>query len=178
MIYTCARPGSRAVGAALRARPIFIMAAFVFVEAVVRPGGVLVATLRRPDVLNAVNLRLAEEVLALADALATPHGPSEPGRDTRGADRPLAGSADVAAAAAGGAVRAVVVTGAGRAFSAGRDLTESRTHTPRDADRFQDLVRATTDRWAAVPVPTIAAIHGACMGWVGAAAHGEGGAPP
>lgn len=64
-------------------------------------GGALRLTLDRPDVLNALSLELLEE---LADALRGPAAAPE--------------------------VRAVLITGAGRAFCAGADLAD----TPVDAD--------------------------------------------
>jgi len=113
---------------------------------VVAAPGVWVATLNRPHVLNAVGIRLAQEVVELGRALAELATAASP-RDED-------------------AVRAVVLVGSGRAFSTGRDLKESKTHTPEQADLFQDLVRQSTDIWEAMPVPTIAAVHGPCYGWV------------
>lgn len=63
--------------------------------AVARRSGVLTVTLARPDVLNSVNARMAEELKAVLDE-----------------------------AAADGAVRAVLLTATGRAFCAGQDLAE------------------------------------------------------
>lgn len=57
------------------------------------------------------------------------------------------------------AAKALVVTGAGRMFCAGADLKE----TPKPPG-WLDLLRRTLDDLAALPVPTIAAINGACMG--------------
>ena len=59
----------------------------------------------------------------------------------------------------------MVLFGKGRAFCTGRDLKESKTHTEADRAEFQHLVRDACDRWAEVPMPTIAAIHGFCFGW-------------
>lgn len=61
---------------------------------------------------------------------------------------------EVAAAGA----RAVVLTGAGDQFCAGADLTEL------EDVRFTEALRSMLDDLAALPVPTIAAISGACMG--------------
>ena len=62
-------------------------------------------------------------------------------------------------------VRAVVVTGAGRAFSAGADITElDRMTTPHDFARF---VRSLTDcfgRLARLALPTVAAVEGLALG--------------
>lgn len=98
--------------------------------------GVARLTLHRPEARNAFNTPLME---AMRAAMA------EVGR-RRG-------------------VRALVVTGAGEAFSAGRDLKESARHTPEQAARFMAL----GERWSAAlrefPVPTIAAVNGPAFGW-------------
>lgn len=68
----------------------------------------------------------------------------------------------VAAIAADTAIRAVVVRGEGRAFSAGADL-EAMTPLLTDPVRFTaflDRWHAAYDALAACPVPTIAAVHG------------------
>jgi enoyl-CoA hydratase/carnithine racemase len=85
-------------------------------------------------------------------------------------DRPDAGNAlstqlarDIAGAVAEVRARpvakALVITGAGRMFCAGADLKE----TPKPPG-WLDLLRRTFDEVADLPVPTIAAINGACMG--------------
>ena len=70
-------------------------------------GGVLSVTLNRPDVLNSFNLAMAEALLA---ALRTAHEDD--------------------------AIRAVLITGAGRAFCAGQDLAEV---LPRAGGAMPDL---------------------------------------
>jgi enoyl-CoA hydratase/carnithine racemase len=97
-------------------------------------GPACVITLRREAKLNALSTALEG---ALDDALTTP---------------------------AVRAARAVVITGGERAFSAGADVSEMR-----DLDRaaILDYYRATGgvyERVAALPVPTIAAIAGWCLG--------------
>ena len=64
-----------------------------------------------------------------------------------------------------GAVRCVVFTGTGRAFSTGRDLKESAAHTPEDARRYLELAYSSANAFATLPMPTIAAINGPCFGW-------------
>ncbi len=62
-------------------------------------------------------------------------------------------------------LRAIVITGAGRSFSAGADITE--LDTLRDGDDFGRFVQRLTDaydRLAACPVPSIAAINGIAFG--------------
>lgn len=116
--------------------------------------GVLMLTLNRPDQLNAFNLTMAGELEQAFRAVRSDHG-----------------------------VRAVVVTGAGRAFCAGMDLTtegnvfgldESAAPTPHalrhhltDAP-FQDGVRDTGGKVTLAiyecDKPVIAAINGAAVG--------------
>ncbi len=98
--------------------------------------GLAVVRLRRPESLNAVNFRMAQEFVDLARALA--EAPD---------------------------VRVVVLTGEGRAFSTGRDLKESAAHTQERADQYQRHVMATTTLWESLPMPTIAAVNGHAFGW-------------
>jgi enoyl-CoA hydratase/carnithine racemase len=99
-----------------------------------REGPVAVLTLNRPEKLNALSTAVER---ALGEALA---------------------SEDVAGA------RAAVLVGAGRAFSAGADVTEM---TGQDPASIVEYYRATGDvyeRVAAAPVPVVGAIHGYCLG--------------
>lgn len=60
--------------------------------------------------------------------------------------------------------RALVLTGEGRAFSAGADVTEFHG---RDVDAILAYYRdtgAVYERFARLPIPTFAAIHGYCLG--------------
>jgi enoyl-CoA hydratase/carnithine racemase len=102
---------------------------------VAREDGVATVTLNRPERLNAWTTALE---LAYADALA------DLARDPE--------------------VRAVVVTGAGRGYSAGWDMEELRgvgATGERDDDSAQSIaVTATLD----FPKPLIAAINGSCAG--------------
>ena len=65
-----------------------------------------------------------------------------------------------------GSVKAVVVTGAGgRAFAAGTDMTQFRAfETAEDAQAYEDRIAAVLTAVETCPLPTIAAIHGACTG--------------
>jgi enoyl-CoA hydratase/carnithine racemase len=63
-------------------------------------------------------------------------------------------------------VRAIVVSGAGRAFSSGFDLKAQMENRPQGAKVWRevlDLDFDTTMRFWNSPKPTIAAVHGACM---------------
>lgn len=116
--------------------------------------GVATLTLNRPDALNAFDLQMARELLEVFTTEALDD-----------------------------AVRAVVVTGAGRAFCAGMDLSaegnvfgldESLDPTPEslrarfDDPEYADGVRDTGGRVTlaihALPKPVIAAINGAAVG--------------
>ena len=99
-----------------------------------REGGVAVLTLHRPEKLNALSTALEVE---LAEAVA--------GDDVAGAN-------------------AIVVKGEGRAFSAGADVTEMGKQTPSDILGYYRTVGEIYERFADLRQPTIAAIHGYCLG--------------
>ena len=91
--------------------------------------GVLALVLDRPGKLNAIDAPLARALLAALDAAAR--------------DR---------------AVRVVVLRGAGRAFCAGRDVSEAPT--PEILALVQDVARALV----ALPQPVVSAVHGWVVG--------------
>jgi enoyl-CoA hydratase len=95
--------------------------------------GVGLVTLDRPDKLNAISIRMRDEI-----------------------------SACLAAWRADPAVRAVVFTGAGRAFSAGFELDEFK-----DPALHAEILRSSSryhrDVWS-FPKPTIAAVNGLAVG--------------
>jgi len=99
-----------------------------------RDGAVLTITLNRPEVLNAFNAAMHE---ALAAAL-------KEGRDPE--------------------VRAVVVTGAGRAFCVGQDLTEFREAPGDIGDRLRAGYHPNVLAIRALEKPVIAAVNGAAAG--------------
>jgi enoyl-CoA hydratase/carnithine racemase len=101
---------------------------------VVREGEVAVLRLNRPEKLNAIS---SEVERALHDALA-----SESVR----------------------ASSAVVVAGNGRAFSAGADISEFEGRSPEDVLRYYRETGGVYEELAALPQPTIAAVHGYCLG--------------
>jgi len=97
---------------------------------------VALLTLDRPDRLNAIGSDTVAELLAHLEVI---EGDEE--------------------------LRAIVITGAGRAFSAGADITE--LETLRDGADFGRFVSLLTDAYArlqASPVPSIAAINGMAFG--------------
>jgi 2-(1,2-epoxy-1,2-dihydrophenyl)acetyl-CoA isomerase len=99
-----------------------------------RDGAVLTITLNRPDVLNAFNTEMHG---ALAAAL----------RDARD-----------------GGVRAVVITGAGRGFCVGQDLTEFREAPGDIGSRLRDNYHPNIRAIRALEKPVIAAVNGAAAG--------------
>ena len=70
----------------------------------------------------------------------------------------------VAELAADASVRAVVVTGAGRAFVAGADIAELQRMTALEAEAFSRLGHDTFAALEALAVPVIAAVNGFALG--------------
>jgi len=99
-----------------------------------RDGGVLTITLNRPDVLNAFNASMHQ---ALGEALAEAEDTS---------------------------VRAVVLTGAGRGFCVGQDLTEFREAAGDIGSRLRDTYHPNILAIRALEKPVIAAVNGAAAG--------------
>src|SRR5436190_22751529 len=97
--------------------------------------GVATLTLNRPQAANALSLEL---VGALGHAFSRVR-----------ADQ---------------SVRAVILTGAGKAFCAGADLKERRTMTLEETRSFLRLLNSVVDAIAAFPRPVIASINGAAFG--------------
>jgi len=71
-----------------------------------------------------------------------------------------------------GSVRAMVLSGAGgKAFAAGTDMTQFRGfETSQDALDYEQQIDDVLDAVERCPIPTIAAIHGACTGGGGSIA--------
>jgi len=99
-----------------------------------RDGGVLTITLNRPDVLNAFNADLHR---ALAAAL----------KDARSED-----------------VRAVVITGAGRGFCVGQDLTEFRGAAGDIGERLRGNYHPNILALRALEKPVLASVNGPAAG--------------
>ncbi len=101
---------------------------------VARDGGVLTITLNRPDVLNAFDRAMHE---ALAAALKEARDP---------------------------AVRAVLLTGAGRGFCVGQDLNELRGADGDVAERLRSTFNPNVTALRALEKPVIAAVNGPAAG--------------
>ncbi len=100
-----------------------------------RDGPIALLTLNRPERLNALSSALEEE---LAAAIASP-----PVREAR----------------------ALIIRGAGeRAFSAGADTTELEVATPESALAYYEYTGDVYEQLARLPLPSIAQIHGWCVG--------------
>jgi enoyl-CoA hydratase/carnithine racemase len=105
--------------------------------AIDRRGAVVRLTLNRPERANALNQTMLGEINAALDALE------------RDAD-----------------VRALIVTGAGAAFSSGFDLKEQMERRPTGHDAWRPILRKDFDtvmRFWHFPRPTIAAVRGPCL---------------
>lgn len=97
-------------------------------------GDVCLLKLRRPAKLNAISAAMERE---LAKALTS--------NELRSS-------------------RAVVLAGEGRAFSAGADVAELRDATPASIVAYYSDTGDVYERFAALPQPTVVAIHGHCIG--------------
>ena len=104
-----------------------------------RADGIAILTLNRPDKLNALDYGTIDRLMALLDAIE---------------DDP--------------AVRAIILTGTGRAFSAGADITEFADSVRRGVEpALKEFVRRgqrLTRRVEAYPKPIIAAVNGLAFG--------------
>jgi enoyl-CoA hydratase/carnithine racemase len=95
---------------------------------------VLLVTLNRPEVLNAMNMEMS---IAMHELLTRLHYDAD-------------------------WVRCVVLTGAGRAFSAGGDLKVRNTQTVRDWTIQHEISERSVELRMESPVPWIAAVNGIC----------------
>jgi enoyl-CoA hydratase len=96
---------------------------------------VAVLTLDRPKALNALDGAILEALLARCGELASNDD-----------------------------VRAVVLTGEGRAFAAGADIAEMRAMSAGEAEAFSQLGHRVGLALESLPVPTIAAVNGYALG--------------
>jgi len=100
-----------------------------------KANGVAVIRLNRPKVLNAMNKRMWTDLeAALDDALDDP------------------------------AIKAVVITGEGRAFSTGADLKESKTRSLAEYRDYLERLQEVSRKIIRFEKPTIAAINGYALG--------------
>ena len=102
------------------------------------PRGVATVTLNRPAVNNAYNGEVIQALIDGCDALA--------------ADQ---------------SVRVVIIRGNGKHFQAGADLAWLEAISHMDAGANLDTSRQTAlamRRWNEIPKPTVALVHGACVG--------------
>jgi 2-(1,2-epoxy-1,2-dihydrophenyl)acetyl-CoA isomerase len=97
-------------------------------------GGVAELVLNRPDKMNAMNLAMVHDIAESLDAV-----------EQAGA-------------------RALLVRGEGRAFCSGRDLDDADPLHEDGEAVLRDVFNPLIERMAGVAVPTIAAVHGACLG--------------
>jgi enoyl-CoA hydratase/carnithine racemase len=102
-----------------------------------RADAIATVTLNRPDRLNALDRAMWQRLAAI-----------------------------VAGIAGDGAVRCVILRGAGPAFGAGADVAEfaSERDTPAKAAAYAEIMGAALRGLRDCPVPTVAQIHGACAG--------------
>ena len=107
-----------------------------------REGAAATIELNRPDMLNAWNAQLGHDLLAAVTAVAEDD-----------------------------AVRAVVLTGAGRAFSAGADLRDLSGREERTPEGVPNVRRVLTERYHPIittirtmPKPVLAAVNGPAVG--------------
>jgi 2-(1,2-epoxy-1,2-dihydrophenyl)acetyl-CoA isomerase len=107
-----------------------------------RDGAAATIELNRPETLNAWNAQLGHDLLAA-----------------------------ITAAAEDDDVRAVVITGAGRAFSAGADLRDLSTREERTPEGHPDVRKVLTERYHPIittirtmPKPVLAAVNGPAVG--------------
>lgn len=98
-------------------------------------GGVAWVTLNRPGQLNAYNMAMRDDLFQVLSAI---HDDCE--------------------------IRAMVLTGAGKAFSTGGDLSEFGSAPSPTIARWVRFRRDVWGRMRALPIPTVAAIHGFTVG--------------
>lgn len=105
----------------------------------IRPDGVALIRLNRPSQQNALSTALKSDLLDVLEKVAVDEG-----------------------------VRAVVLTGAGAAFSVGQDLGELNQALAADPSRAADTVEKhynpITLLLATMPKPVVAAVNGTCVG--------------
>jgi enoyl-CoA hydratase len=102
-----------------------------------RDGHVAILTLNRPERLNAISQAMLAELRAACDAVEADDG-----------------------------IRALVLTGAGKAFSAGFDLQDQAAKTPQGHDEWRPVLRRDFEgvmRFWTLGKPTISAVSGPAL---------------
>src|SRR5882724_1728959 len=109
---------------------------------ILRKGGAAKVELNRPETMNAWNRQFGIDLLAAIESVA-----------------------------ADDAVRAVMITGAGRGFSSGADLKEMGSNDDRTPEGHPDVRRTLTERYHPIittirtmPKPVVAAVNGPAVG--------------
>ena len=100
-----------------------------------RRGHVGVITVNRPEALNAINMQMLGELDRLLDEIE-----------------------------ADGELFVLVLTGAGRAFAAGADISEMADFSASEAERFGRMGNGLFLRLSRFPLPVIAAVNGYALG--------------
>jgi enoyl-CoA hydratase len=103
-----------------------------------RSESIAVVTIQRPDKLNALNPRVIADLTAAFQELIAATGDD--------------------------AVRAAILTGAGKAFVAGADISAMANMTTTEAKRFADAGHAFGALLETAPFPVIAAVNGFALG--------------
>ncbi|MEI4234977.1 enoyl-CoA hydratase/isomerase family protein [Roseovarius sp. D22-M7] len=102
-----------------------------------RDGNVGILTLNRPERLNAINQSMLDEIQSACDAFESED-----------------------------AIRCVVLTGEGKAFSSGFDLQDQAANTPQGHSEWQPVLRRDFDgvmRFWNMSKPTVSAVRGPAM---------------
>lgn len=97
--------------------------------------GIALLTVNRPKRLNALNAAVLQDLFAAAELL---HGDEN--------------------------IRALILTGADRAFVAGADISAMAEMTEEEAEEFGRLGHKAMNAIAALPFPTLAAVNGFALG--------------
>lgn len=98
-------------------------------------GGIALLTINRPDKLNALNAQVLSDLFAAATELASESD-----------------------------LRALILTGEGRAFVAGADIAAMADMSEEKSYEFASLGHRAMDAISALPVPVIAAVNGFALG--------------
>ena len=93
-------------------------------------------TLNRPKALNAINLTMVKELGRVLESWKNLE------------------------------LRAVILTGAGRAFAAGADITQMESFTALDAQHFAQVGQSIFRQLEHFSAPTIAAVNGFARWWL------------